>query len=201
MLRNNSLLFFKKFIHNPKYVGSITPSSRYLANRMVAAAKWEEAENIVEVGSGTGAITRAIAKRVMPKSKVILFEKDEEMAQRLQQDFPQFTREGNALRLVDQLKKHNIHEVDYIFSGLPFYNFSPAMRLQLILQCKEALKPGGKLIAFQYSLQMKNLLSEHFEIETISLVPFNIPPAFVYVCRKPVKFEGEKSYGRHISRR
>lgn len=185
MINNHSLLFFKKFILNPKNVGSVIPSSRFLANNMVAAAMWKQAENIVEIGSGTGAITKVIANRVKSECKVILFEKDEEMGQRLQRDFPQFIRESNALKLVSQLKKHNIQEVDYIFSGLPFYNFPQMMRSQLIQQCKEALKPGGKLIAFQYSLQMKKLLSEHFEILSISLVPLNIPPAFVYVCRKP----------------
>lgn len=187
MFKNHSLLFFKKFVHNPKYVGSIIPSSRFLANRMVTSAKWETAESIVEIGSGTGAITRVIAERVRPESIVILFEKENEMGEKLQQDFPQFIRESNALSLVSQLKKYNIQEVDYIFSGLPFYNFSPVMRLQLIQQCKEALKPGGKLIAFQYSLQMKKLLSEHFEIESISVVPLNFPPAFVYVCRRTGK--------------
>lgn len=184
MFKNHSLLFFKKFIYNPKYVGSVVPSSRFLANRMVEAARLEQAENIVEIGSGTGAITRVIAERVKPESKVILFEKEDEMGERLQKDFPQFIRESNALRLVPLLQKHNMQEVDYIFSGLPFYNFSPAMRLQIIQQCQNALKPGGKLIAFQYSLQMKKLLSEHFELERISLVPLNLPPAFVYVCRK-----------------
>ncbi|RUS45097.1 class I SAM-dependent methyltransferase [Cohnella sp. AR92] len=184
MSRNHSLLFFRKFIHNPKYVGSVMPSSRFLANRMVRSANWEQAEQIVEIGAGTGAITRVIAERAKPGSKVILFEKEEEMGERLQRDFPQFIRESNALRLVAELKKHNVQEVDYIFSGLPFYNFSPTMRLQLIEQCKAALKPGGKLIAFQYSLQMRKLLSEHFEMERISAVPLNFPPAFVYVCRK-----------------
>ncbi|MGO4184647.1 class I SAM-dependent methyltransferase [Paenibacillus sp. TAF43_2] len=184
MINNHSLLFLKKFTFNPKDVGSVIPSSSFLANNMVAAAMWEQAETIVEIGSGTGAITQVIANRVKSESKVILFEKDEEMGQRLQLDFPQFIRESNALELVSKLKKHNIQEVDYIFSGLPFYNFSPVMRNQLISQCKEALKPCGKFIAFQYSLQMKKMLSEHFEIESISLVPLNIPPAFVYVCKK-----------------
>ncbi|MFD2329419.1 class I SAM-dependent methyltransferase [Cohnella sp. GCM10020058] len=187
MFKNHSLLFFKKFVHNPKYVGSMIPSSRFLANRMVAAAEWEKADHIVEIGAGTGAITRVIAERVRPDSKVILFEKEKEMGERLQEDFPRFVRETNALRLVAQLNKHNIQGVDYIFSGLPFYNFSPIMRLQLLQQCKEALKPGGKLIAFQYSLEMKKLLSAHFEIESISFVPLNFPPAFVYVCKKTGK--------------
>ncbi len=169
---------------NPKYVGSVVPSSRYLANRMVSAANWQQARTIVELGSGTGAITHAIAERVDRGHQVILFEKDKDMGRKLQNDFPQFIRETNALHLVSQLKKHNIKEVDYIFSGLPFYNFSPTMRLQLMNQCKEALRPGGKLIAFQYSLQLRELLSQHFEIESISFVPLNFPPAFVYVCRK-----------------
>ncbi|WP_369688975.1 rRNA adenine N-6-methyltransferase family protein [Bacillus sp. FJAT-26390] len=97
MIKNHSLLFFKKFILNPRNVGSVIPSSRFLANRMVASAMWEQAENIVEIGSGTGAITRVIANKIKYGGNIILFERDEEMGQTLQRDFPHFIRESNAL--------------------------------------------------------------------------------------------------------
>ncbi|WP_336790286.1 class I SAM-dependent methyltransferase [Paenibacillus sp. MMO-177] len=184
---NQPLLFLKKYIQDPKYVGSLVPSSRFLAKRMLDQVSWEHTKTVIELGSGTGAISRLLAKRLTPKTKVMIFEKDEQMRGRIKNDYPDWICEGDALQLLWQLEKHNMQKVDCIFSGLPFFNFSADMRLHLIRQCIAALKPGGLLIAFQYSLQMRRLLSEYFEIERISLVPLNFPPAFVYVCRKRVE--------------
>lgn len=39
-------------------------------------------------------------------------------------------------------------------------------------------------VAFQYSLQMKNMLNNYFDKVTIDFVPLNMPPAFVYYCEK-----------------
>ncbi|SDT54171.1 Phospholipid N-methyltransferase [Paenibacillaceae bacterium GAS479] len=181
---NQPLLFFKKYMHDPKYMGSVVPSSRFLTKRMISAVHWEQIQTVVELGSGTGALTREIAKRVAPQAQVVLFEKDEQMRESLQREFPKWTCRENALQLSDYLKTDGVNGVDCIFSCLPFYNFPSDMRLEMIRQCVDALKPGGQLIAFQYSLQMKRMLSEHFEIESISLELLNFPPAFVYVCRK-----------------
>ncbi|WP_020617444.1 class I SAM-dependent methyltransferase [Paenibacillus daejeonensis] len=178
------ILFFKKYLNNPKHIGSVAPSSRFLAERMLNAAPWGQVKTIVELGSGTGAITRALAQCTKPGMRVMLFEKDEDMRVRLQHEFPHFLCEGNAMKLVYHLNRNNIYSVDCIFSGLPFFNFSTAIRMHLIKQIHESLKPGGTFITFQYSLQMRKLLSNFFEIERISLVLLNFPPAFVYVCRK-----------------
>ena len=83
-----------------------------------------------------------------------------------------------------------IEQIDCILSGLPFFNFSQLIRDKLIEQIIMSLKPGGLFIAFQYSQQMKKQLSQHFDIEEILFVPMNVPPAFVYICRKKKKLAG-----------
>ncbi|WP_244935555.1 class I SAM-dependent methyltransferase [Paenibacillus glycanilyticus] len=156
---NQSILFLKKYVQNPKYVGSIVPSSRFLANRMLDQVSWEQIKTVIELGAGTGAISRLMAKRLNPKTRVMIFEKDEQMRGRIQNNYSEWICEGDAMQLLWQLEKHNMHKVDCIISGLPFFNFSAEMRHHLIRQCVDALKPGGHLIAFQYSLQMRRLLS------------------------------------------
>jgi phospholipid N-methyltransferase len=59
------------------------------------------------------------------------------------------------------------------------------VRDQLLDQIALSLRPGGWLIAFQYSQQMRKHLERRFELEHVHFVPLNVPPAFVYVCRKP----------------
>lgn len=181
---NENYLFLRSFIQDPKRVGSVTPSSRFLARSMVNQAHWHEIKAVAELGSGTGAITRIINTRITNTTKVLLFEMDATMRNNLKAEYPNFSCHRNAAHLVETMKNSNIDELDCIFSGLPFFNFEPEIRNTLVEQIHESLKPGGLFIAFQYSLQMKKQLSEYFNINTIKYVPLNFPPAFVYVCCK-----------------
>lgn len=92
MKTNESLLFLKSFFRSPKNVGSIIPSSRFLASKMVSQAPWLEAKAVAELGSGTGAITRYINNQVQQSTKVLLFEMDETMRHQLQSTFPRRKR-------------------------------------------------------------------------------------------------------------
>ncbi|KOY16145.1 class I SAM-dependent methyltransferase [Paenibacillus xylanivorans] len=184
MKSNDSLLFLRSFVKSPKNVGSIIPSSRFLANAMVKQAIWQGNMAVAELGAGTGAITRYIQKNGHENTKVLLFEMDQRMRSNLRIKYPNFTSHPNAAALLNTMKNEGIDALDYIFSGLPFFNFERTLRDTLIEQIHQALKPGGQFIAFQYSLQMKKQLSEKFIIEKIVFVPLNIPFAYVYVCRK-----------------
>lgn len=64
------------------------------------------------------------------------------------------------------------------------HNFTEQWRERLLEEIHSVLKPGGQFIAVQYSLQMKRALQQKFVLEKIAFVPWNVPPAFVYVCRK-----------------
>ncbi|WNS43116.1 methyltransferase domain-containing protein [Paenibacillus sp. MMS20-IR301] len=171
---------------SPKNVGSITPSSRFLAKKMIRQVDWNDITAVAELGSGTGPITRYIGANVKPEAKVFLFEMDHVMRKKLRLAYPEFSCHANAVRMKDTIHKNKVAQLDCIFSGLPFFNFERGLRDALIEQIVSSLKPGGLFVAFQYSLQMKKQLAEHFIIEDIKFVPLNVPPAFVYVCRKHI---------------
>lgn len=180
-----SWLFLRKFMQYPKQVGSIAPSSPYLAEEMLRHVKWDEVGSMAELGAGTGAITRAIARKAHPGTRVYLFEKDAGMRQALAAKYPAFVCCEDAARLKASMARANDREpLDCIVSGLPFANFSAQLRARLLQQIETALKPDGLFVAFQYSLQMRSRLAQSFHIEKIGFVMRNLPPAFVYVCRK-----------------
>ncbi|KOP71628.1 phospholipid methyltransferase [Cytobacillus solani] len=181
---HNSLLFLQSFIRKPKEIGSVWPSSSFLARKMVQQVAWEEVGAVAELGSGTGAITKEIQSHVSNKAAVLLFEKDGEMSGNLQKEFPEYLCYQNAVQLLNIMDQNGIKQLDCVISGLPFFNFSTELRERLLKQVIDSLKPGGYFIAFQYSLQMKKQLSRAFHIERIHYVPLNFPPAFVYVCKK-----------------
>lgn len=184
MSSNQYLTFLRRFVQNPKQVGSIIPSSQFLARKMLDPIQWKDVQAIAELGAGTGAITRHIKPRVANSTNVLLFEMDATMRRNLQLEFSDFDCYANASHLTGILDQKGIRQLDCIISGLPFFNFSPELRSILLHQITESLKPGGLFIAFQYSLQMKKALSDKFAIEKIDFTPLNIPPAFVYVCKK-----------------
>jgi len=177
-------LFLYKFLGAPRQIGSVTPSSIYLADKMIESIPWHEVRHIAELGAGTGAITKRLAQAHGDGVSVLLFEQDAYLRIQLADRFPEYKCYADAGKLLLALKSERIEALDCIVSGLPFFNFPKHMRDHLLNEIVQALKPGGLFVAFQYSLQMRKPLSACFEIERIHFVPWNLPPAFVYVCRK-----------------
>jgi phospholipid N-methyltransferase len=178
------LLFLYKFMRAPKQIGSVTPSSAFLAKRMLKPVPWSQVTSVAELGAGTGAITKHLNAALHKETKVLLFEKDPYLRDQLSTRFPEYVCYADASKIQPALLKEGMDGLDCILSGLPFFNFPQMKREQLMDQISASLKPGGLFIAFQYSIQMKKLLKQHFEIERIHIVPFNVPPALIYVCRK-----------------
>ncbi len=60
---DDELRFFKGWIDKPKAVGSIVPTSSFTAKRMASVIDVSSGLPVLEVGPGTGVITRAILAR------------------------------------------------------------------------------------------------------------------------------------------
>ncbi|USG67088.1 methyltransferase [Brevibacillus ruminantium] len=180
----DKLLFASRFLISPRSVGSIIPSSRQLVKKMIEPVNWERATSIVELGAGTGVFTEAIRSAMRRDCTALILEQDEKMRQRLIRRFPDLSYGHDARRLIDTLKENGAGQVDAIISGLPFANFPQEMRDDILDQVEAALKPNGVFVQFQYSLQMNKQLRKRFGEVAVHFVPFNVPSAFVYVCRK-----------------
>ncbi|GIO01250.1 SAM-dependent methyltransferase [Brevibacillus halotolerans] len=176
--------FFTTFVKSPREVGSVTPSSARLSSRMLEGIDWAEVTSVVELGAGTGVFTQKLKQKISPNTNVFVYEQDVKLRADLQERFPSFHHHCDAQCLSKDLKHAGVEQVDVIISGLPFMNFPQELRERIIAEVMQSLKPGGAFIAFQYSLQMRKQLKETFREVSISFEPLNIPPAFVYRCRK-----------------
>lgn len=181
---NRRYTFLTKFLQSPGQIGSVTPSSSFLTKKMFENVDWNEIDLIVELGAGTGVFTEYISLHKKTATKAVIIEKDDEMRSALKRQYPSFHFGTEAEDLAEFTHERNCKQVDCIISGLPFANFSPAEGERILQASLRTLKPGGLFIAFQYSLQMKKMLERHFHEVTIEFVPFNLPPAFVYTCKK-----------------
>lgn len=180
------LMFLKRFIHLPDTIGSITPSTKFLANKMVDGIDWGKIDTVVELGAGTGVITDAICKSMLPTTSLLIFEKDPFFHELIQQKYPNARVFADASRLQETLDAENMPRVDLIVSSLPFTLFNKNQRREILDNIYDSLTDEGTFIAYQYSLKMMTEFSCYFSC-SIKFVPLNVPPAFIFVCSKKSK--------------
>src|SRR5262249_57358039 len=80
-------LFLGKFLHHGTRIASLAPSSPWLSRTTVRNIPWERARVLVELGAGTGPITRVLAERAHPECKVVVLERDPGFARLLRERF------------------------------------------------------------------------------------------------------------------
>jgi phospholipid N-methyltransferase len=186
------LLFLRAMLRNPRSVGAIAPSSRHLARRMVMGIGG--AEQIVELGPGTGAFTREIVNRLGPGGRVLAVETNRSFVERLLRAWPQVDCVcASAETLPALASARGISGVDHIISGLPFASLPAATTRRILDGVHETLRVGGTFTTFQYvhaygmpaAAGFRRELSARLGSEPHSaLVVRNIPPALVLTWRR-----------------
>jgi phospholipid N-methyltransferase len=71
---SSRIKFFKEALKNLKTLGTVMPSSSFLSKRMLREIDFSQAEVIVELGPGNGAITKYIIEQLSPIARLICFE-------------------------------------------------------------------------------------------------------------------------------
>lgn len=175
--------FLSRFLLSPKKIGSITPSSRFLIQALLEPIDWHKLSCIVELGAGTGVVTEEIERRRRTFCLPVIFEMDPYLSQLLQKKYPTAEICSDASRLRMELKRLGMNQVSCVVSSLPFANFTLQERFHILQEIRQGLTSDGLFVAYQYSLQLKPLLEEFFQQIEVRFVPFNLPPAFVYICK------------------
>jgi len=188
--------FLAQFIAKPGVIGAVAPSSRWLARAMVEGLDLSTAGAVVEFGPGSGAFTDEILTRIGPDTRFFAIERNAAMARQLRERHPLLhVVTGDAGEVVALAGEQGIKagSVDCILSGLPWPSFSDGLRTRILEAAFAALRPGGELRTFGYHVGLTMRGAWHFRREarrvfssvTISPVIWrNLPPAFVYCCRK-----------------
>ena len=181
-----SRLLFKLWLKNPRKIGAVAVSSSELAAAMARQVPrgpgW-----VVELGGGTGSVTKAILKAGTPPDKLIVLERDPTLHKVLQERYPGVkVLLGDAGRLQSLLKREGIDHVKAIVSSLPLVSMKRSAQDRITAQVFMVLEPGAPLIQFTYSLFSPIARRRHgVHGEVGDRVLQNLPPASVWVYRKP----------------
>lgn len=200
--------FFKEWLNNPLRTGAIAPSSRALTRRMLESMDFSGHKVVLELGSGTGAFTAELARRMQGRGQLILVERGEAMAQTLRERYPNATVICDCVSRLDiHLAELGISQADYIVSGLPWTLFTPELQEQALQQVYRFLRPGGVFVTFIYLHGMRFLnLGVKFEqrlqrllgrIDKSQPVWNNLPPARVWTWKRPLMLEAGRGEYLH----
>jgi phosphatidylethanolamine/phosphatidyl-N-methylethanolamine N-methyltransferase len=181
-------LFLGKFLTQGTAIASLAPSSRWLARATVAHIDWARDRVILELGAGTGPITRELAARARPGSRLLVVERDPDFATILRARFGNQSQveviEGDIRDLPDLLTQRGVARVDQIVSGLPVPSFPASLQAALFATVKRILAPEG---TFSQITEMPwvywRFYRRYFGSVRFRFEPRNLPPAGVYFCR------------------
>lgn len=155
-MEGNRKMFLLEYIKNPRKVGAIMPSSKYLAHEMISSIDFEKADCIVEYGPGTGVFTEKILARSNEATKIILIEVNESFYNILKELYGHkrnvIILNDSAENIKEILKKNSIEKVDYIISGLPFASLPEEVSSNILNRTSEVIGEYGQFITFQYTL-------------------------------------------------
>lgn len=169
---------------NQKITGSILPSQRILIKRMVDKIP-KKCKCVIEFGAGTGSITKCLSEKLPKECILISFEINPDLSKYISIKKENFILiNDDAQNLSNYLKKYKIKSIDGIVSSIPFGNLGKEKTLDFLNNSKNYIKKNGFFIQYQYFLTKLHLMKKVFNKINVSFVPWNIPPAFIYSCKK-----------------
>lgn len=183
----NPILYFLRDIRK---TGAVAPSSKYLASDMVRflREKTETSDRplrILELGPGTGTLTKAIIEVMRPQDKIDMVEINPHFCRMLRR---RFKHPGMNVHYVDLLEFSPDEPYDYIFSSIP-YESIPEKVTKLMWDKKLSLcGPNGLISYYKYMnfnyfrcKYEKKLVKEYCVDKT--LVFRNLPPAQLFTLK------------------
>jgi phospholipid N-methyltransferase len=180
------LQFFRSWVQNPLAIGAVAPSGRTLAKLMVKDVQADA--RVMELGPGTGNVTRAILDSGVDERNLYLVERDAAFARLLRTRFPQATVLHEDATALAAHTRALAGTFDFIVSGLPLVLFSREQKGRVLANVLTLLKPTGAFHQFTYGgrCPIRRSVRDALGLDKVFLgiAPFNVPPAFVYrLCR------------------
>lgn len=187
-----SYSFFKEYILNLKEIGSIIPSSKFLAKKMIKDICSKKDLNILEVGAGTGVITSEIILKKSINSNLFVSEINPLFCKMLSQKFSGEKNvsviEGDILNFSPSLK------FDFIICSLPFNSLPIHITEKIFDHLFLLLDNDGILVFFEYTFVSKLNLNNKFhsykneylksKIKETKITLLNLPPAMIKYLSK-----------------
>lgn len=170
--------------------GGIVPSQRFLIAKMIAPVPATYRGQIVELGTGGGALTLQLADQC-PEARILACEINPTLARNTRDNL---TAAGHNVRvevmaasaehLLSEIGRRGMAKPDFIISGIPLGNLGREKAGRLLDAIHQALGAGGMYIQFQHSLLDRKKIRARFPNTRTVPALLNFPPAVVYYAQR-----------------
>lgn len=178
------LAFALAWVRNPRRVGAIAPASKALAQAIAREVARVGPELLVEIGAGTGAITRALAALQPPPERLFILERDPGLVRHLHQHFPR-AEVLHACASNMHLLPLPATDSLMLVSSLPLMSM-PREEARRCVQAMWVLlegRPNARLLQYTYAVRHVrpfDQLPPGWRWRRVSTVWANLPPATIW---------------------
>jgi phospholipid N-methyltransferase len=185
---NENIQFLQAFLKNPLKVGAVAPSSPDLAWQMLDGLLPDKDNIVVELGVGTGAITKHIREILPDNDSYLGIELDAKMVSSLKIRYSGMNIvRGNACELSAIHGGSGLGKASYILCCLPFVTLPEDVAAQVLSEIENYMQQGCLFRAFQYAhgyytpsaIRLRKFMRDRYGHSKRSrLVAKNVPPAY-----------------------
>lgn len=181
--RAENRLFFRRWLKNPRQLGTLAPISVKLS--MLAAKEavshYKPGTPVVEIGAGTGRLTRALLRQGVQPQDLTVVELDSEMCAFLRASIPHIhVIEGDANHLADLVAPEICEKVGVVVSAIPLMYLDEKLRKSLISAAFSILRPEAKIVHVTYNPGSPLRFWRSIKQSRVASTWFNVPPGFVW---------------------
>lgn len=183
---DEEIRFFKGMMQGPKTVGAIVPTSSVTAKRMASVIDLKAGLPVLELGPGTGVITKQILARGVAPEKIVSVEYSEDFYRRLVEDYAGVNFiHGDAFDLKNSLGSFADKTFDCVISAVPMLSFPMEARIQLLEDLLSRIPEGRPVVQITYGPVSPVIAKpDRYHIQHFDFVVRNIPPAQLWIYRK-----------------
>ncbi|SCW37996.1 phosphatidylethanolamine N-methyltransferase /phosphatidyl-N-methylethanolamine N-methyltransferase [Rhizobium mongolense subsp. loessense] len=183
---DEEIRFFKGMMQGPKTVGSIVPTSSITARKMASVINLNSGLPVLELGPGTGAITKAILGRGVKPENLVAIEYSTDFYEHLVRLYPRVRFiNGDAFDIDKTLGHLKDQTFDSVVSAVPLLNFPMQARIALLESLLDRIPAGRPVVQISYGPVSPIIARpERYHIQHFDFIVRNIPPAQLWIYRR-----------------
>lgn len=184
------IAFLRGWSRDPRAVGLPFASSYWTSKRLAQTALDAAIPGggpVLELGAGTGPVTKALIDAGCPPDQIIVVEQDGDLCRMLERRLAGVrVLQGNALAMGDIRQRARVQSVSVVLSGLPMRIIAPDAAARCYTGAFELMPPGGSIIQYTYGFRSPVDADEMPELDAtfVGRELRNVPPMGIWSYRQ-----------------
>lgn len=184
--RAEQRLFLNEWLKHPTQLGTLAPVTVKFADALAKLIPNPKNAKIVEIGAGTGRITRALLRAGVQPQNLVTVELSARLCDFLRQCWSHSPEqspiiiEGDAKNLPNIIPPEFVGNTTTVVSAIPFRYIPPIVRTHIIEAAGHVLTNNGHILHVTYNPACPMPALQNWSSYKRLALWWNLPPAFVF---------------------